>query len=368
MSWFSLSERGKEVFSTYSTISGLCTGNTVGTYLFNKFVQPSYLQTRLRNATAGVASRLMASKVDQLSVQASDRFLQISLTKGKWKHLRGKLKESFLQDPKEYLLLIGKIGTHLFKQKVQSYVKKTGRCGTAEPPSSDQQMEEDVVSNTEVSKEKIRFFPGTYAPEQAKQIKSLIKQGNFKEAIYQAIFSNLKPTCDHAIQKSLNTMVKNAAGGGCDFVVQKGLMVACLPTIYAATLFTLQWAAKQCGDETYTRLTQTVEAIPTPYTMLAISTLANAAEMTHIVWQTVKQASRGDSYDKDKEDVKQMILKHVKDSASKTLMDNQFLSEIGLTKDPEKAKGLVETLVSETVDLYWDDLHQKKILGLPLVT
>lgn len=371
MSWFSLSARGKEIFNTHSTVSGICTGSIAGSYLFKTVVQPSYLHTQLRNATATTVSRLLAPRLESFHIQASEHLMHMSLTKGKLKHLTGKLKESFMQDPKEYLRLAGKIGARFVQRTAKKCMKKMDmRKSNKDQFPSDQQSENDVPAEAKVepSRENLRFLPGKYTPEQAKQIKSLMKQGEIKEAIYHATFFNLKPTCDSAIQKTMNGMVKTGAGNACDFIVKKALTVACLPTLYAMALITLQWTAKQCGDETYGQLMNAAEVVPSPYTILTLSALGNAVQMTHAVWQAARQASRGDHHDNDKEEVKQIVLKHVKESVRKKLMGNQLLSEIGFTEDPQRVNTLVEALVFEAVDLYWEDLHSKKILGLPLVS
>lgn len=370
MSWFSLSMRGGEIANTYSTISGICTGNVAANYLFDKLVKPSSLHTRLRNAASSAVSRCVASRLEPLSVQASDRFLEVSLTRGKWKQLTSKLKESFMQDPKEYLRLAGKIGVHFFQKAARKCILKKDEpiqpsCSSpSEPePSCDSQKDE-----IKVTKQSIRFLPGKYTPEQAKQIKGLLKQGSIREAIYQATFFNLKPTCDNTMRKGMNGMVRNLSDNAYDVAVKKILTVTCLPAIYAATFAALQWTAKQCGEEeAYAQLTHAAEMVPSPYTILTLSAIGNTAQMIHAVWQTAKQSSLGDRHDHDKEEVKQTIFNKVRESATRKLMNNQFFSEIGLAKDSHKVEALVESLVSEAVELYWEDLHNKKVLGLPLV-
>jgi hypothetical protein len=70
----------------------------------------------------------------------------------------------------------------------------------------------------------------------------------------------------------------------------------------------------------------------------------------------------------DKEEVKNLAFKFAKKSMSKKISENKMLSYIGVNKTQEDVDKLVNLLVTETIDFYWNDFHETKILGLPLVS
>lgn len=366
MSWFSLGLRGKEALHTHSTVSNFCTGGFASTLVFKKVVQPSSLYGKVREATITRISHLMMPKLEPVSLKVSERLLRLSLTKGKWNHLIGKYKDTFILNPKEHLHFMGKIGTHFLRKTAKVFVAKITRQTNSSSPSISQDSSQIKIAVMPM-KHKIAFLPGRYTIEEAKIIKDFAKKGHFSEAIHQAAFFSLKPTFDKAIYAAMNAMVKNASGKTCDLAVKKLLNVTIFPIFYTGVLAVIKFAADHWGEETHSQLADIADRAPRPSTILALSAVGNAAQMAHEIWKATKQAAKADQHDCDKEEVQKIVLKLILNSARRKLENNQFLTEIGANSDPQKIDAMIETFVVEAVDLYWNDLHNKKILGLPLV-
>lgn len=360
MSWFRLSLQGKDCLSLHQQISSICTGSAISTYAFETLLKHNPVNMRIRKAVVEQLSRVIAPQLMPISKEATEKILLISLQKEKLVYLTYKLKDKFMESPRENLMAITKQSAHMLASSARNTV------GMIPNPfvKSEKSGSESLLPSSQSKEEAITFY-AFVRPEDAKNIVGLIKQQKFSEAVHQMILSSLRPVCEKAVQQSILSLTKAGSEQAYDYTLKKMLSIVLVPAIYSIGLKAFEWAVEESDGTSYFHGLD-LDAVPRPSTILAVSAVGNALQMGRAIWKESRKEH--DRYDLDKEEVKKLALKHAKKPVLQKLQENKVLLFTGVLQKPENVELIVETLINETIELYWNDLHQTKVLGLPLVS
>lgn len=332
MSLFSIGMRGSELVDQHSTLMGICTGSIISKCIFEKAIKPTKLNKILRDSAVSYFSSLTESQWEPAAKKISQKILEVSINDEKLHYVSGKLKDQFLSSPAEHFINLSKIAAFAAKKMAKKAMK------TNSP--SENPMD----------------------TETRKAVLEKVICGKLTEAIQEVVLHSLTPICEKAVEKALIAATKAVAEKTYDFSVNKACSIVILPLIYGVARTTLETV----GNHFQLPLTACLNYLPNTYTILGVSILSNTAQMVGVLWNEFRKPS--DKIDMDKEEVRNLAFKFAKKSMSKGISSNKMLSYIGANKTEEDVDKLVNLLVNETIDFYWKDFHETKILGVPLVS
>lgn len=332
MSLFSIGVRGSELVDQHSTFMGICTGSIISKYIFEKAIKPNSLNKILRDTAVSHFSSLTESQWEPAAKKISQKILEVSINDEKLHYVSGKLKEQFLSSPTEHFINLSKIAAYAAKKMAKKALKSNG--------SSENSMDS----------------------EKRKAVLEKVICGKLTEAIQDVVLHSLTPICEKAVEKALIAATKAVGEKAYDFTVNKACSIVVLPLIYGVARTTLE----AVGNYFQIPLAASLNYLPNTYTILGISALGNTVQMGGVLWNEFRKPS--DKTDMDKEEVRNLAFKFAKKNMSKKISANKMLSYIGANKTQEDVDKLVDLLVNETIDFYWNDFHETKILGLPLVS
>jgi hypothetical protein len=342
MSWFNLGIEGKKYFDQHRSFTSIITGNYLSKILYKNFIKDHPLNTQLRDLAREQLSPVVVSQLMPLSTDAADEILKISVKKEKFRYLSSRLKHHFMKDPKRHLLFIVRRSAHFMRFAGGKVVKSIKNRGDA-----------NVISNSGIA---LVNAPGNHV------VKKHLKKGEISDAVHQVVLERLRPICEEAVQKGINSMADRSVAKAYDFSIKKTLSIVVVPFVYSLALAVSETVCRTgslpCADFS--------SYLPHPATLLALSAAGNAMQMAGVLWEEITKET--DEIDADKEKAKELTIKLTRESVSKKIRENKFLSAIEANTTSEEVEALASLLISEMVDFYWKDLQNKKILGLPLVS
>lgn len=341
MSWFNLGIEGKKYFDQHRSFTSIVTGNYVSKVLYKNFIKDCPLNIQLREIAKKQLSPLVVSHFMPSCAETVDGIIKVSVKKEKFHYLSSRLKHHFIRDPKRHLLFIARQSATLIGYAGRKIVKLVKHQDTANLPNS--------------------VVPAIENVRVRKTVKSHLRKGEVSEVVHQMVLKKLRPICQEAVEKTINSMAEKGIAKAYDFSMNKTLSIVVLPFVYSLAL-----AVSGAVCSSSLPCAGFNDYLPHPGTLLALSAAGNAMQMGCVLWNKITRES--DCIDADKERVKELAIKLTRESVSQKIKENKFLSAIQANNTSEGVDALASLLVSEMVDFYWNDLHEKKIFGVPLVS
>lgn len=332
MSWFSLGVNGKEVIDQYASVTGYFTGGFISNYICNNMVKTNALNLLIRETATNQIASIASPRLEMATKEISKKILEATFNEKKLIYITYKLKDQFLSSPKGYMVNMTKFALYLAKElrrKKQNTSNQTGLNPI------DLQLAVAIFKKT--------------------------MKGEITEAMQSGVLHSLTPMCEEAVQKALVAATKSASEKVYDFAVRKACSIVVLPFVYGVARTALQ----ALGSYYQIEASSVINYLPNTSTILGVSIAGHGIQMARIIWKEINKSS--DKEDLDKDEVKKIATQFAKEKMSKKVSENKLLSYLGVNKAQEDIEKLIESMVSEALDFYWRDLHETKVLGLPLV-
>lgn len=249
--------------------------------------------------------------------------------------------------------LVGKYGVDHFLNKSQIYVKareifadffSVKLCPQLDPISD--QISEQLVLNIKQGNPSQKFLPGI-----AKR----------------AIALTLEPFYKSVVKKSVRIFVQKRIEDSFDAVCEKGINLATIAAIYHIAVSALKCPVlNKHGHLKYT-IDYASQYLPSPAYLLSALTAFHVAAMVHVIWKTGYINRENTS--SNKEEVKKLIIDHTKHPVKATLEEKRTFRALRYALSEKKIDSLISFLINELIDhCHWENLHQIRILNIPLVS
>lgn len=360
MSWFSVSQHGKSLWDQHTFAKGILTGSFIGEYIYKNAVSENCINKRIKATVSEIFGVIVAPHFFPYSKEIATNILTHSLTKQKLVHVSDRLMQNFTT---QNILTAGKTGVYAAMNI--AYTNPIAIVDLLVPqPSSTARKMTNLVKFVQENHKK-------YSPEETKEIVDNLKKFEVGLATHKVLVCNLRPACEKAVKEGMISASKTLGKSAYDLSVKKIISVVTLPLIYKAALMALELSTgvldgSMMLQEIHTIISATQQVV-SPNTLLWTLAAINVSELMCIYF-SAKYAPSNTLYSKDidKEELKKLAIVQLQGPVSKKLQENEILTLAGITEDKDQADAIANTLINETIDLYWADLKAKKVLDLPI--
>lgn len=332
MSWFSLSVQGKGVVDQYSSVTSYFTGNFISNFIYEKAIKNNPLNILVRETAINQLASVAAPQLEPVTKKISNKILKTTFNEEKVLYAFTKLKEKFYASPTAFFTNTSKFTFYLSKELAKKMANKMVGSPQGQPQGTAQSS---LVMPQKLSRQE------------------------FLDAFQATIVQSLTPMCEEAVQKALVGATKATGEKVYDFTVKKTCSITVMPMVYGAAYM----AFEVLGNHYQISV---LNYLPKVSTILGSSILCHAAQMASVIWEGVNKPV--DKVDLDKKEIKNMALKFAQEKLSQKIGENKMLSSLGMNETAEDIDQLLNLMVTEAVDFYWNDLHETKVFGLPLVS
>jgi hypothetical protein len=346
MSWFSLSVHGNNAWNTHGSIGRLISGEFIADSVYHHTLRSNSVNLRMRSALTNFFSAWALPKVSPASRIIAQKVVAKTLTPEKLNFLKQRLFEQYSSSSSMDLARFGK-----------NVIKFSFRNVTSRFFCNKSNNETEKINSSSMSEEDKQIYS-----DKALQY---LRKGNFTDAVLVFAELMLLPICEKAVLKTIEGVAKAAAEKSYDLTVKKTCSLVVMPLMYSIFLMAMEAGMNTLNYDYQTSMPDYEKYFPKPVTILSITAMANAIHLGKCIWEESK--NHKGTVDFDKEEVKKLAFEKAKTSLAQKLKENEFLTTLEMNHTEENIDNLVKIFVSEMVGFYWKDLHETKVLGLPLV-
>lgn len=365
MSWFSLGVQTKQVWDSYSCLNGVLYGNICGNAIVDHGLKKCPLYLKHTEKAASLIADSFTPHCAKLSHKITPKILEKAISKDQISGLSLVLKDQCSQLTARNIIYYSWLG--LKQGVVYSYrgmnVATQSAYSYFFSKPKDTQTSQDPPSHS--VRDLIQYIRDHYSNDEALKLITLLKDREFAEFMQSILISSLTPVCEKAVAGSLSSTIKLAVQKGIDFgakysttrLVQFLFYKTFMATLFqqTASLWLHQndpFVSQVCypGEDP----TANVAGLLYYYTLYSIA--------IHALSFGLKISAKPS----DKEQIEEMLHSRVKEPLEKKIKENPLFAYLEL--DQKTIDSFIEVLVKKFVEYCWDELSQKKALGIPVVS